>query len=546
MELDEETAMIAKGAIWTNVTNILVKLSGFVYTVIIARMATQADVGLFYFGMGIFGMIGIFTDLGLTQSVIRYIPYHLGKNEHEIAQRIATITVVFGTVFGIIGGLASFLLADAIAAYFQNPPLAPVLKFFAINLVVVQAYSIANSLLIAMKKIKETTIATTVQGFLKLAVTFVLIISIGSSAQVLTMAFTLSYLFAAFVILYYMKSAYAWAKYKVFATPAEYAKSLAELVPFGITMVCISTFYTIMGYTDRIMIGYFYGEPGNALIGIYSLAISLAGLAGIFASSIYGIFYPLVSELVGKNDINKVNRTSSTALKWVMFSSVPTTAYLCAFALPIIRVLYGGSYEPGYLSLVLFSIGVFASYLGMVQRTALAGMRLVKIELISVITGAAVNVGLNFAFIPMYGISGAALSSMISFFVMSGLNQYYARKIFGFHFPSSAWKNIMAGIIVFLLLQGIEMLVIDQITAIRIITGETLAFALSDKVIKVGILSVFFFVGLGLYGALLNIMKLFEREDVQVFEKVLQKAYVPRQLVGLAKRIAFFNQKEIL
>ncbi len=538
--------MIAKGAIWTNVTNILVKLSGFVYTVIMARMASQSDIGLFYFGMGIFGIIGIFTDLGLTQSVIRYIPYHMGRNEHETAQRIATITVIFGTLFGVIGGLASFLLAPAIAAYFQNPPLEPVLEFFAINLVVVQIYALTNSLLLSMKKIKESTIASTVQAFLKLGLTFLLIISIGASAQVLTMAFTLSYIFGAFLILYYIKSAYSWANYKVFTTLREYLKTLKELVPFGLTMVCISAFYTIMGYTDRIMIGYFYGEAGNALIGIYSLAISLAGLAGIFAASIYGIFYPLVSELVGKNDIRKVNRISSTALKWVMFSSVPTTAYLCAFALPIITVLYGGSYEPGYLSLVLFSIGVFASYLGMVQRTALAGMRLVKIELISVIIGAVANVSLNYVFIPMYGITGSALASMVSFALMSAVNQFYANRIFGFRFPSSAWKNIFAGLAVFLLLQGIEMLVMGPIASIRIISGENLAFALSDKVVKVAILSIFFFVGLAIYGVLLNLMKLFEREDAQVLEKVLQKMYVPRFAVQLIKKIAFFNQKEIL
>ncbi|HQT44605.1 MAG TPA: flippase [Candidatus Micrarchaeota archaeon] len=546
MELDEETAVMAKGAIWSNISNILVKLSGFVYTVLIARMATQSDVGLFYFGMGIMGIIGIFSDLGLTQSVIRYVPYHLGKNEREEAQRIATITVIFGTLFGVIGSIIFFVFARQIAGYFQNPPLEPVLQLFAIQLVVSQIYAITNALLLAMKKIKETTIASTIQGVLKLVFTFVLILSIGASASTLTIAFTLSYIVGAFFVIYYLKTALSWANLKVVSSRREYLWALKELVPFGITMVSISMFYTVMGYVDRIMIGYFYGEAGNAMIGIYSLAIGLAGMAAIFASSIYGIFYPLVSELVGKNDLPKVARTSATALRWVIYSSVPTTAYLCAFALPILRVLYGGSYEPGYYTLVFFSIGIFANYLGLVQRTALAGMRLVKIELIAVIIGATVNIILNFILIPPYGITGAAVSSMLGFSIMTIVNQYYANKVFGFKFPKNAWKNIFAGILVFLFLQGIEMGIVDQLTGIKIVAGDQLALAISDKVVKVGILMIFFFVGLAFYGVLLNIMRLFEHEDAQVFEKVLHKAYVPHWLVRITKRIVFFNQKEIV
>ncbi len=546
MELDEETAMMAKGAIWQNISNMLVKLSGFIYTIIIARMATQSDVGLFYFGMGILGIVGIFSDLGLVQSAIRYIPYHLGKNERESAQRIATITVIFGTFFGIIGSLIFFVFSHEIAAYFQNPPLEPILQLFAIHLVVAQIFGIASSLLFAMKKVRENTIASAIQGVLKLILTFLLIFAIGASARTLTIAFTLSYIIGAFVVLYYLKNSLAWANLKIVSSKREYIWALKELVPFGITMVSISMFYTVMGYLDRIMIGYFYGEAGNAQIGIYTLAISLAGLAGIFAGSIYSIFYPLVSELVGKNDLPKVAKTSATALRWVIYSSVPTTAYLCAFALPIIRVLYGGSYEPGYYSLVFFSIGIFASLLGLVQRVTLAGMRLVKIELIAVVIGAVANIILNFILIPPYGITGAAFASMISLMVMSVINQYYAKKIFNFNFPQNAWKNIFAGILLFLFLQAIEIGVVDQLTGIKIVAGDQLAFAISDKVVKVAILSVFFFIGLAFYGVLLNLMKLFEHEDAHVFEKVLRKAYVPHWLVKIVKRIAFFNQKEIV
>jgi O-antigen/teichoic acid export membrane protein len=53
---------------------------------------------------------------------------------------------------------------------------------------------------------------------------------------------------------------------------------------------------------------------------------------------------------------------------------------------------------------------------------------------LSVSIAAIVNIGLNFIFIPIWGIIGAALATLISYFVWNGLYIYYSAKFYKLHF----------------------------------------------------------------------------------------------------------------
>ncbi|MDY6861611.1 MAG: polysaccharide biosynthesis C-terminal domain-containing protein, partial [Thermodesulfobacteriota bacterium] len=50
------------------------------------------------------------------------------------------------------------------------------------------------------------------------------------------------------------------------------------------------------------------------------------------------------------------------------------------------------------------------------------------------LVSAAVNLGLNFAFVPYWGILGAAFATLISYIVWNGLKMYYSAKFYELHF----------------------------------------------------------------------------------------------------------------
>ncbi|MCL6089179.1 MAG: flippase [Candidatus Marsarchaeota archaeon] len=547
LELNEETVVMASGTMWQNLGSIALKFISFIYTIIIARLVSQDDVGLFYFALGIIGMIGIFADLGLCTSLQRYVPYYLGKKDKVSADRIIRLTLTLSPLFLLTVSLLTFALAPALAGFFHNPGLEPVLVLLAVYLSISQVVNACVAVLTALKRMKESSIAYSVQNALKVALTLALVFGIGASAKALVLAFILSYVPIGFYLILITRKAL-----KPIDTPtpfplSQYGPMLREIIPFGLTMVGVVLFSSIVTYTDRMMLGFFIQTDANAKIAIYTMATNFAGLATLFAASVLAMLFPMASELVGRGDRARLNQTAQTAMRWVLFSSVPLVVFMVAFSGPILRILYGAAYEPGALALALFSIGMLAGLLGAVQRTTLAGMRLIKIELLSVAIGALVNVWLNILFVPLWGINGAAFASLIAFIVMSAVNQHFANKYSGFLFPPSAWKNLAAGLLAFLPLAVLAWFSYPYLTSLSFAAADqSLAMLIGDKFVKVGILGVFFCLAGLFYVMAINLLHLPQPEDTQVMRRILSRMPIPPKLAAMCVRLTIWDARHHL
>jgi O-antigen/teichoic acid export membrane protein len=62
----------------------------------------------------------------------------------------------------------------------------------------------------------------------------------------------------------------------------------------------------------------------------------------------------------------------------------------------------------------------------------------------NLLISAAINIGLNFVFIPHWGIIGAAFATLISYILWNGLKIYYSAKFYGLHFDLRRLGNITA------------------------------------------------------------------------------------------------------
>ncbi len=528
MELDEETAVLASGTMWQNIGSIAVKLVSFIYTIIIARLISTEEVGLFYFGLGLVGLVGIVADFGISQTVVRYLPFHLGKNDRLGASRVVCLNIVLGTALLVVAAMLAFVLAPAAGQFFGNPALVPVLTLLAVYLCVNQTFGIAMSILVALKKMKQRSIGSNLQNVLKIILTLAFVWLLGPNARALTFAFILSFVIGT---AYLLTVLYRSLKELDLPPPSGtgwYGPYLREMLPFGLTMVSISMFGALITYTDRVMLGYLLKGDTYTQIGIYTFATSLASMVAVLASSITVILLPVASGLVSKSGTERIHKAAQTSLRWILFSSVPFAVFFAAFAAPFLRVLYGAEYEPGALSLAFFSIGTLFYLLGSVQSILIAAHRLVKLELVAFICGAAVNVILNALLIPRFGINGSSFAGMVSLIVVAGIHHYYASRRFNFSIPLSIWKNLFAGAIVLVLLIGLEQVSYNYLVnlPLQFSTGSILG-GVADKIVKLAILSIFFGIGSLAYLILLNLMGLFEHEDRHVFDGLLAKTGLP-------------------
>jgi O-antigen/teichoic acid export membrane protein len=95
----------------------------------------------------------------------------------------------------------------------------------------------------------------------------------------------------------------------------------------------------------------------------------------------------------------------------------------------IIQFIYGPEYQPSVLPLRLLIWSVFTVYFNCSFAYCLLACDRQKEYLYSVLTGAAINLALNFALIPRYGMLGAVVATLICEFVILGLILLFSARI---------------------------------------------------------------------------------------------------------------------
>ncbi|MEM3362655.1 MAG: oligosaccharide flippase family protein, partial [Candidatus Anstonellaceae archaeon] len=107
MEPTIDSSTLAKGTVWTFAAQVLLKFFSFIYLIVVARLFSTEEIGIFYFVLSIVGFIVIFTDLGFSQSLPTYVPYLYSKGQKARVVYLLKVLFILGFFISIA---ASFIL----------------------------------------------------------------------------------------------------------------------------------------------------------------------------------------------------------------------------------------------------------------------------------------------------------------------------------------------------------------------------------------------------------------------------------------------------
>jgi O-antigen/teichoic acid export membrane protein len=535
--LKEEHRTVAKGAFWGLLGGLALKFVSFIYTIFLGRFFSQNSVGTFYLSFSIASLFTIFSDFGMNSAFNRYVPFYIGKGQKKDVHALLDSAYLFSSFLSIIISLVLFFAAGPVADFYGNSALAAPLKWMGFFLLVNNFFSLNTSFLVGLKKIKENTAINNAQNILKLLLTLILYFLFGDTAYVIAMGFVLSFLVLTIISFFYVKKGLAEVgAERSPSTLGEKATLIKEVLPFGLTITLIATFWQVATYVDRLMIGYLIPNSADD-IAVYSIAIGLAWLLPVFSSAISSIFFPLISEMQGKEDQEGIKQISSTATRWVIFLTVPITILLITFPKELLSTFYGSAYSSGATVVMIFAAGLFIRRLTDIQGNLLASKRILKVELSAAVVAMVFNVILNWMLIPTYGIAGSAFASATSFLLVSLIIDHYSRKLAGFGFSREFLKPLFAGalalLFVFLMRGYLGNLLTLQLPSI----GEGLTYLIAKNLLKLFILGLLFLLICALYFVLLLVSSSFHKEDAELLAGIMRKIRMPEGFVSLSQRL---------
>jgi len=443
----------------------------FALVLMIGRSLNQDAAGIFFEGFAAVRLLSVLAVLGLDVTAIRYVAVHRARGEHDRARAAVALSVLLAGGASIAIAALVFALAPQLSDLFGAHDLQFVLRVMVLSLPAVTLQMVLIGATRGTGRMKAFVVVDQVaDGVLRVAlVAFALALGYGLDGT--AVAFTIAS--------YLTLAAAALAARGVTGTVRQAARvETGALIRFSANQWGASLAGVGLLWADTLLLG-LWRPPAD--VAVYSIATRTVLFGMMFILPIGIAFQPQIGRLYALSDHAGLYRMYGFATKWSTIAGCPPLLFLTLFALPIVTLLYGPSYARGAWPLALLAIGQTVNaatgpcghVVTMIGRADLV----LKNSVIALV----LNVVLNVALIPPYGMVGAGLAWGISIVIWNLIRLWQVYRVLGMQ-PFGDWSRpVGLALTVFVLTAaGLRLLLDSAPAALAIIggaAGATLAYA---------------------------------------------------------------------
>ena len=495
---------------------IMVKVLGLIYKLVITNFEGFGDTGLGYYSAGyqIYSVLLTISTIGIPSVISKLISERVAIGDNKGAQRVFKICMTFVIILGSALSIGLFVGAEYVAtAIFNVPDTKYVMQVLAPAIVFVAISGTFRGYFAGLNDMKPTSYSQIIEQFLNcvLSITFVYAL-IGKEPYIMAaggnLSTTLSIVLTfVYLIIYYKKKKIRVDKeQKSQEENVSSWKLLKMILAISITVTISSIISVVNPLIDSATVSrciqvafeniYPVKEQLEAFAmskaGILSKVDTLVNLPIAINVAFSTALVPAISAAFAKKDYE----TASKRMSFSMFASLlivlPCAAGYISLAGPILKLIYPTASE-GARELMIFSIPMIFIALNQTINGGLYGLNKTYIPAIALAIGSVTKFILNIVLIsnPNIEIMGAGISSIvcqvlafliciISLCKNIKLKFNYKRMIFG---PICA-ATIM-GICTYFINQGLNNVVGTSMSTVLSIMLGAIIYVVSIFILKI-------------------------------------------------------------
>lgn len=198
----------------------------------------------------------------------------------------------------------------------------------------------------------------------------------------------------------------------------------------ALPLMFLSSVVMIYGQADVLILG---ALKGAKAVGVYGVADRGADLLGFLFTAAASALAPTVASLYATRDLEALQQLVTKLVRITLTLSLPVAIALIGFGYWVLLFVYGPDFVGGQRALAILSVGQLVN-VGMGP----VGMLLImtgheRDATWSIGASAVVNIVLNFALVPKWGLEGAAIGAASSMVLWNCLMAWAVNKRFGIH-----------------------------------------------------------------------------------------------------------------
>ncbi len=467
------------------ITNILISLSGLILIPIISKNLSTIDYGIWNQVNTTIALVPNIANLGLPYTMVRFLSAEKDKIRiRDSFYSMLAIVFLISLLISIIFLIFQTPIANSIfEGNLEVLYIVAVISFFAcMNLMLISFFR-------TFQQIKRYSIFLILQTYIGITISAYLVLT-GHNIQTVILGLLIGYL-AVFIMMGVLIFIYLGLSMPKF-------KNLKEELNFAIPTIPSNISSWMVDSSDKYVIGIFLGA---AAVAYYSPSYALGSILLMFLSPFALLLPSILPKYFEEGNLKQVNIVLKYSMKYFLLITIPAAIGLSLLSKPLLMILTKPEIAMnGYLITPFVCLGaIFMGIYGITNNILILEKKTKILGNIWILVGV-LNFVFNIVTVPFIGIIGAALVTMICYFIAFIITIFYSKKYIELPFEyNSLVKTILASVIM-----GIFVFIMNPSGILNVLITIAIAVAI--------------------YFVALFLLKGIEKEEFKFFKEMIKES----------------------
>nr|MDD3719898.1 oligosaccharide flippase family protein [Candidatus Gracilibacteria bacterium] len=435
-----------KKGFWLYVFSFITAPLGYIVKIIISGNLTVSEVGTLYGIISLIMLVSAYHDFGISESIYYFVPKFTAESRYDKVKLIIFYGFLAQVVTGLILFSCFFFGSNYLAEhYFKSIEAMNVLKIFAFYFLCINFYQIIGNFLMAVQNTFYNKLIELLRmGFVLFSTIGLFVFNYGT-----LLTFSYAWLFGLIVGMLFSIFIFYTKYYKVYLVNEKlfFDKELLKtIIKYSLLVFLSAQAATILGQIDMLIVIYMLGTEAA---GYYTNYLSIISIPFMIIGPVFGFLFPVISELYGKNELDKIRLIKSIFTKNFLSIGMFVNILFFVFAETIAFILFGEKFIMSGIILKYSVLFLIFNYLLQINFQIMSGIGKVKYKFDIMVIAIIVNIITNIFFIKWIGVAGASLATGIGWIIIWWLSEYRLGNEFKVKYD---FKNFFKNLLVFSLL----------------------------------------------------------------------------------------------
>ncbi len=426
-----EPQKFATDVVWVAVSQVFVFVVGLVTLPALTKSYSPEIYGVWVQILVTVGLLTPVLTLSLGSAAVRFL-----AAEDDIEKRCHAFGTMLWPVlaFACLVLIISLLLRQNLSTFlFAEPEYAYLIPLTFLWASMGALFTFFLSYLLARRKIKRMSIIQIGLAITKMAVVVTLAMAGYSLGWIIVWLIAGEIIVVAVVFGMILRE---------IGLPKPALEGLKGYLAFSLPLMSSGILLWVIDASDRYFITHLLNLSQT---GIYSASYALGSLISLFYLPIYVVLFPTLSRLWEQKELSRVRSYLEYSAKLFLTLAIPGAAGLYILSQPLLGILTTSDYVVGGGLILLIALG--AMFLGLYQINIFIILLVQQTKWLPLMIAIAAltNAGINLALIPKIGIMGAAISTIVSYFLLAAIVTVWARRVISYKVDIKFLAKVIAG-----------------------------------------------------------------------------------------------------